>query len=440
MNFAFDRHDELPFRNRRITVAGGGVSGRAAARLAAVKGAAVRVVDTNPGLDPTPFAALGPAVTLERGPHSAAQFAEADLIILSPGVDARKLEPFLNDRSRERLVAESELASWFIEAPIVAITGTNGKTTTTKLIADMLQAAGKHVFVGGNIGTPLSESVCSGTPMDAVALEISSFQLMTCRTLKPRVGALLNLSPNHLDWHRSMDEYVAAKLSLFARQEEGDLAILPAAQRAELEPRLKTRARVLWYEPQRRFDAPGLPGAHNIANLEVAWQAVSFLGLSLPDAARAAADFVPPRHRIERVDEINGVLYVDDSKATTLEAVAAAVRSFNRPVRLLMGGVYKGGDVRSLAPTFREHVVQIGLFGAAREVFESALQNDFDVFWEPDLPAAVQRLAAAARPGDAVLLSPGTASFDLYRSYAQRGDHFQQIVREIAGKFGGARA
>ncbi|MGE4551466.1 MAG: UDP-N-acetylmuramoyl-L-alanine--D-glutamate ligase [Desulfovibrionaceae bacterium] len=433
MMFEFDRHDENALRGRRITVVGGGVSGRAAARLAAAKGAAVRVVDANPDLDPAPFAALGPAVTLERGPHSPAQFADADLVVLSPGVPARKLDPFLDDRARDRLVAEFELASWFTDAPMVAITGTNGKTTTTKVIAAVFEAAGKSVFVGGNIGTPLSESVYAGERPDVLVMEISSFQLMACRTLKPRVGILLNVSANHLDWHRDMDEYIDAKLSLFARQDESDLAILPARQRAELEPRLKTRAQVLWYEPQVRFDAPNLPGAHSVANLEAVWRAVSFLGVDEPTAARAVAAFVPPHHRIERVAEVAGVLYVDDSKATTLEAVAAAVKSFDRPVRLLMGGVYKGGDVRSLIPVFQGHVVQIGLFGAAREVFEPALRDDFDLFWAPELPAAVARLAAAARPGDVVLLSPGTASFDLYKGYAQRGDHFQGIVKAMEG-------
>lgn len=429
--------DREELRNRKVAVVGAGRSGRAAAKLLDALGARVLLADADAALDPALLADLPASVRTELGPHRREQFADAELVVLSPGVPVKRLADVLADVAPERIIAELELACRFTDSPILAVTGTNGKTTTVTLIGELLRGAGKRVFVGGNIGTPLCEHLLAGEEDDVIVLEVSSFQLQNVRRFRPRVGVLLNFAPNHLDYHTDLEEYLSAKLNLFARMDERGAAVLPEEMRAQLEPRDFTRARRLWFapgdEPAASLEAPHLPGAHNRANIAAAWLAVRELGVTLEQAAATLREFHPLPHRQQPVAEKNGVRFVDDSKATTFEAVAAALRSFDRPVRLLLGGVYKGGDVAAeLLPAMRGRVVQVGLFGAAREVFEPALKDAFPTFWEPGLEPAVRRLYADANPGDVILLSPGTASFDAYKGYAARGDHFKRIAEALA--------
>ncbi|MBU1248300.1 MAG: UDP-N-acetylmuramoyl-L-alanine--D-glutamate ligase [Proteobacteria bacterium] len=412
-------------------VVGAGASGIAAARLLAELGAQVRVVDTNTKVDPSVVAAIGFDVDLQLGPHSRVQFDDADIVVLSPGVPVKKMTDVLTGVPARKIVAELELASWFTVAPVLAVTGTNGKTTTTTLISHILEHAGKKVFTGGNIGTPLCQYLLDSEPADVLVLEVSSFQLQNVRLFRPHVGLLLNFSANHLDYHVDMEEYLQAKLNLFAQQDEQDTAILPLWMKQELEERNIGNGTRLYFEPQDLFEAPHLPGAHNRANITAAWLAVREFGVTEAQAAEAIRVFKPLSHRQEPVAEKNGVLFVDDSKATNLDAVIAAVQSFDRPVRLLLGGVFKGGDVATLLPACLGRVVQVGLFGAGRDTFEGPLKTKFDLFWEDNLEKAVGRLAADAKPGDVVLLSPATASFDAYKSYADRGDHFRRIVEDL---------
>jgi UDP-N-acetylmuramoylalanine--D-glutamate ligase len=432
-----DIRDRELLRDRKAVVVGAGRSGRAASALLAAIGANVLLADTNETLAPDIARELGANVRLELGPHSRAQFAEAEIVVLSPGVPVRRMADVLADVPPRKIVGELELASWFTNSPILAVTGTNGKTTTTTLIGEILRGSGRSVFVGGNIGTPLCEHLLGGGQADVIVLEVSSFQLQNVHLFKPQVGVLLNFAPNHLDYHEDLEEYLSAKLNLFARMDEDGAAVLPASMREELETRDFTQARKLWFGPDDAeasdFDAPHLPGAHNRANIAAAWLAVKQLGVTRAQAAEAIRAFFPLPHRQQPVAEVNGVLFVDDSKATTLDAVSAALRSFDRPVRLLLGGVFKGGDVaRELVPAMRGRVVQVGLFGAAREIFEPALADEFDTFWEADLEKAVKRMHACARSGDVILLSPATASFDSYKSYGERGDHFKRIAEELA--------
>ncbi len=419
-------------RGRQAVVVGAGKSGLAAAELLLRLGARVALADARTDLAPAALGPLAGQLELRLGAHTPAQFADAGLVVLSPGVAAKKIAAALAPVAPGNVVAELEFASWFLEDPILAVTGTNGKTTTTTLISAMLEDAGKTVFTGGNIGTPLCRFLLDGSHADVVVLEVSSFQLQNCQTFAPKVGVLLNFAANHLDYHADMEEYLAAKLNLFARMDATGLAVLPQEMRAGLEPRHFTKARTVWFGPTDRIPAPHLPGAHNRANVEAAWQAVSAFGVDLASARATAAAFQPLAHRLQAVGEKNGVLFVDDSKSTTLDSTAAAVKSFERPVRLLLGGVFKGGDVAGLIPALTGRVVEIALFGAAREVFEPALAGRFPLTWEPDLERAVRRLWTSARPGDVLLLSPATASFDAYKGYAARGDHFQRIVKELA--------
>ncbi|MBU1042073.1 MAG: UDP-N-acetylmuramoyl-L-alanine--D-glutamate ligase [Proteobacteria bacterium] len=429
------------FENRLVVVVGAGVSGLAACRFLLTLGAKVRLVDAKADLSQDVLLKVTPnpadaGLTLEAGPHTPAQFADAHLVVLSPGVPVKKLAAVLAGVDPWRVVAEMEFASWFLDEPVIAITGTNGKTTTTTLVGHILTHAGLTPFVGGNIGTPLCDYLMSESPADVLVIEISSFQLQNCRTFAPRVAALLNFSANHLDYHLDMEEYLSAKLNLFARQDHGCKAIAPEAMREELEARGFTRAQRDYFRADTDFECPGLPGAHNRENIAAAWRMVEPFGITEAQARAAIAAFKALPHRIEPVGEVGGVLFVNDSKATTLDSVAAAVKSFDRPVRLLMGGVFKGGVVEDILPALRERVVSVGLFGASREVFEPALSPHFPVAWDQTLEAAVRRQAALAKPGDMILLSPATASFDAYSGYTERGRDFARVAQVLASEAG----
>ena len=422
--------------DKRGVVVGAGKSGLAAARLLDVLGARVRVVDRNESLSPDALGDLKDSVELVTGEHKKEHFSDADIIVLSPGVPVKKMAHALEEVEERRIVSELEFASWFIQAPVLAITGTNGKTTTTTLVSEIFRHAGVKAFTGGNIGTPLCEYLLGPDRAEVIVLEVSSFQLQNCRLFKPRVGVFLNFAANHLDYHENMAEYLGAKLTLFARMTEDDTALLHESLRPLLTKTFGgtafTQAQVQWFGPTDRFEAPHLPGEHNRSNVEAAWQAVSRLGVTEAQAAEAIKNFRPLAHRIEQVREVNGVLYVDDSKATTLDAVVAAVRTFDRPVRLLMGGMWKGGDVDAFAEEVKDEVTHVGLFGGSREILEGPLSRVFPVTWDETLSQAVLRQAREASEGDVVLLSPATSSFDQYSSYGERGDDFRRAVEGLA--------
>ncbi|WP_022655185.1 UDP-N-acetylmuramoyl-L-alanine--D-glutamate ligase [uncultured Desulfovibrio sp.] len=429
-------------RGRRIqigelaVVVGAGRSGLAAARLLRREGARVRLLDRNTAaLSPEQAASLQKlGVDVQLGEHSPEQFEHAAFVVPSPGMPVAKLAQYLGDtcEGAPEVLAEMELA-WrcLNDEPVLAVTGTSGKTTTASLAAAMLQAQGYTVFLGGNIGTPLSEYVLSGRKADVLALEISSFQLQACSTFCPRAGVLLNITPNHLDYHKDMAEYAEAKFRLFRCQGEGDLAVLGADLR-ELARGFNLRAHQVWVRESNRFPQSGLLGAHNKFNEEAAWQACRFFGVSEANAARAVARFKPLPHRLELVRERGGVLYVNDSKCTTVSSLKVALRAFDRPLRLLCGGKFKGGDLADLSDLVRERVREVALFGASREHFEKAWQGLVSLSWHPTLEEAVRALAASADKGDVVLLAPATSSFDLYDNYMARGDDFKHIVSELA--------
>jgi len=416
----------------RAVVVGAGKSGVAAARLLHALGAKVRMVDANEALAPQVTAEVERYAELQTGPHSSEQFTDADIIVLSPGVPAKKLTPYFKGVPGRKIVAELEFASWFIDAPIIAITGSNGKTTTTTLIGELLEKSDRHVFVGGNIGTPLCEYLMDMEQADVIVLEVSSFQLQNCRQFKPDVAVFLNIAPNHLDYHEDMEEYLEAKLRLFARQTPDDLAVVHESLKPVIGGRPFTEAEVVWYSSAKRFDAPHLPGEHNRANVQAAWRAVQRFGVKPQQAERIISEFRPLENRLENIGQADGVTFVNDSKATTLEAVAAAVKSFgSSPVRLLMGGKFKGGDVAELARRMEGHVAQVGLYGGSRDIFEGPLKKYFPVSWDESMEAAAKRLFAHSHAGDVILLSPGTSSFDQYPNYKERGDDFKRIFGEL---------
>lgn len=413
-------------------VVGAGVSGMAAARLLTHLGARVRLVERDArGAAFVGDMAVSHGWDVVTGEHDQRQFMDANLVILSPGVNKRILEPYLGAVRPAQVISELELAFGYVNEPVIAVTGTSGKTTTTTLIGRFLEAMGKKVFVGGNIGTPLSDYVLDKAGADILVLEVSSFQLQGSPTFRPQVGVLLNISPNHLDYHADMDEYVQAKLSMFTRQVESDTAIFPMEMRESLDRAEVTRARRVFYEAGSRLRCAALPGRHNQANMEAAFLACAGFGLDEPTAQAALDTFQALPHRLQTVAKYGSVLFVDDSKGTTVQALAAALEAFDRPILLLAGGVFKGGDLAGLASLVAKKVRMVGLFGAGREVFEQAWAGMVPLFWEPTLEQAVDQLWAKARPGDVVLLSPATASFDLFTDYKARGRAFQKRVQHL---------
>ena len=424
-------------RGRRIepgelaVVVGAGRSGLAAARLLRRAGARVRLLDSNlkalAGREvlAAELAALG--IDVQLGEHSAAQFAGAAFVVPSPGMPVARLAGLVDTHVSE-ILAEMELAWRYLDdEPVLAITGTSGKTTTASLAAAMLHEQGYAVFLGGNIGTPLSEYVLGGKKADVLVLEISSFQLQACTTFCPRAGILLNITPNHLDYHKDMAEYTEAKFRLFRCQDEGDLAVLGEDLQA-LADAHRLKARKVFVKATDRFPTSCLMGAHNRINEEAAWQACRLFGVTEASATKAVERFQPLPHRLERVRELGGVLYVNDSKCTTVSALQVALEAFDRPVRLLCGGKFKGGDLAGLADLLRAKVQEVVLFGASREHFEKAWQGIVPISWHETMDPAVRFASANARSGDVVLLAPATSSYDLYKNYEQRGDDFKHIV------------
>lgn len=418
-------------------VVGGGRSGQAAARLLRRLGATVRLLERNAEKLPGGFTAWAASEGVEilGGEHRREYFLDADILIPSPGAAVSMLRPLLTPGEEPEIMAETELAWRQLEGePVLAVTGTSGKTTTISMCAAMLEAQGLNVFLGGNIGTPLSEYVLAraeGRPRaDVLALELSSFQLQTCTTLRPRVAVLLNISANHLDYHKDMREYIEAKMRLFRCQDASCLAVFGPGLRG-LPERMKVSARTGYFDPDSgRFPDMQLIGPHNHANAEAAWQACREFGVTLENARRAMQRFKPLPHRLERIAEKDGVLYVNDSKCTTVEALKVALASFERPVLLLAGGRFKGGDLAGLAPLLKRHVKAAGLYGASREVFENAWKDILPTSWDETLRLALARLRGMARPGDVVLLAPATSSYDQYENYRERGDDFRRAVLE----------
>lgn len=417
-------------RGMLAVVVGTGASGQAAAKLLHELGARVRVVDRNEKNVPKSFSTIIDEYGFEvaYGEHSSEQFAGAELVVPSPGVAVRKLLPYLPDMCK--VLAEIELAWRCLDIPTLAVTGTNGKTTTVSLCARMLEEAGKKVFLGGNIGTPLSDFVLRDEAADVLVLELSSFQLQTTESFRPQVGVLLNISPDHLDYHENMEEYQQAKMRLFANQECSDMAIL-GEDIARRVSSFAGNAQKQIFSATNRFPHASLQGIHNRANMEAAWLACQPFGVDMAAAERAVANFSAAPHTLQHVDIVRGVHCINDSKATTVESLRAALESFDTPVLLLAGGVYKGGDLASLIPLLREKVRAVGLYGGNREIFEMAWKGSIPLCWQQSMELAVQGLMEKAQEGDVLLLSPATSSFDQYASYKARGNDFIRIVEAL---------
>lgn len=430
-----------------MAVLGLGISGMQAARFMAAKGADVLVRDEgdSPRLREraTELAEFG--VRTELGDEVGAGVA-FDLVVLSPGIPLSK--PLVRGFSDAHVpvIGELELAAQYCDCPMVAVTGTNGKTTTTELIAAALREAGREIEVAGNIGTAFTEAVKKSADLDAMVLEVSSFQLETTAEFRPAVSVMLNLTPDHLDHHASMEEYRAAKLRIFAHQTSEDVAVVNAAfdLPEELQPQVKTFSAfgipadyffadgVLLAdgEPVMKLAETNLFGQHNAENLLAALAAVEAMEVDRAAAVRAFKAYRPQPHRCEPVGEINGVRYLNDSKATNIDALEKALLSMTTPVVLIAGGKDKGLDFGGLTELVAERCAAALVTGQMGpklyELWNQALPCELC----DDLETAVNSAQEIAESGDIVLYSPGCSSFDAYANYAERGNHFRQLVAE----------
>lgn len=431
-----------------VTVFGLGRSGRAAARLLRRRGCAVQVVDSQAGP-----AQEETAAELEKegiGCHLGEAAAPAALAgawaVLSPGIDPAV--PLVRDfvATGRPVLSEIELAWRASSGRVVAITGTNGKTTTTELTKHLLNGLGVQAVACGNIGRTFSEAVLEDAGTEVFVVEVSSFQLEACSLFAPEVAVWTNFSANHLDRYRDEDEYFAAKARIFAAQDSTQWAVVQLGGRLpELHARTITfsaevgeadftlrdgwicRGEERWIEQS----TTRLPGPHNAENLMAAGGVLTALGYPLAAAVQSASTYTPPAHRCEPVAEIDGVLFVNDSKSTNLDALARAVLGQTRPLVLIAGGKDKGFDYAPLAGLVREKVRHAVLLGQMRERIARDWPGVPHTLAE-SLPEAVRLARDVAPPGGVVLLSPGTSSFDMFRSYEERGEVFKEAVRALA--------
>jgi len=432
---------------RRVLVLGLGMSGRSAASFCAERGAAVVAADERPAHALADLADLAGRVELALGrpfPDPAA----FDLVVPSPGVPRERWA----DRAREAL-GDVELAFRHLRVPVVAVTGTNGKSTTTRLVEAMLLASGLRARAAGNVGAPALGLV--GEPLDVAVLEVSSFQLESASSFRPRVGVVLNVTEDHLDRHGSFAAYVEAKARLVARQTPDDLAVLNADDPVARGMTTRTRARVrtfraagavadgAWWDaeclvlstpdgvrriPVERF---GLAGRHNRENAAAALLAAAGAGADPMRAARALTDFRALPHRAEIVGRVGGVTWVDDSKATNVGAALRALESFGASILWIAGGRAKGADLRPLAEAASK-VRAAFVLGEAAPALAELLRGRTHVERVADLEAAVERAASLAAPGDVVLLAPACSSLDQFRNAEERGERFRAAVAALA--------
>jgi UDP-N-acetylmuramoylalanine--D-glutamate ligase len=354
------------------------------------------------------------------------------------------------------VVSEIELAYRFLKVPVIAVTGTNGKTTTTTLLGEILKRSGKKTFVGGNIGNPLIEYAGGPQKADFIVAEISSFQLQWIEKFRPFIGVLLNITCDHINYHGSFAEYRRIKTRVFVNQTKADFAILNAADKEQKGIARAINSRIARFSSKNVLQKgifiknknmvlrmPGakeekyplsiisLPGLHNVENVMAAIMAARFCGCSRDNIIAAVASFRGLPHRIEFVDEKNSIKFYDDSKGTNVGSVKRALETFTQPVILLLGGRDKDGDFETLKPLLAAKAKKVVLFGEARNRIESLIGGDIPVFKKAKLREAVESAYKNAQSGDVILLSPGCASFDEFANYKERGNFFKDVVRNI---------
>lgn len=450
----------MNLKGKKVLVVGAGKSGLAVSRFLAGKQSIVVLTDAGnpvyPGGELDQLKHEGVDLVLGRYPE--VRKGSFDLVVLSPGV------PLSEDPARAALAqgieitGELELAYIFARAPIIAITGTNGKTTTTALLGEIFKDAGWKTLVGGNIGLPLVTEIEKYGLKDMIVAEVSSFQLETTRSFKPKVGLLLNITPDHLDRHLTMENYVEAKAKIFANQGPGEYAVLnydnlltaalgdrPKGQviffsrRVELQKGVFVRAGKITANLDGKetvvcgIGELGIPGAHNLENALAAVAAAVAVRVDNASLAGTLKRFKGVPHRLEFVAEISGVRYINDSKGTNPDASIKALEAYESPIVLIAGGKNKGSDFGEFARKVKEKARVLVVLGQSAQLIAEAVRaNGFEnIQAAVDFEEAVNLAHKAARPGDIVLLSPACASWDMFKSFEERGDLFKRLVHGL---------
>jgi UDP-N-acetylmuramoylalanine--D-glutamate ligase len=449
----------MDLHNKRVLVVGLGKSGVAAALFLKTKGARVTVSDTKTPdeLKEEIPRLLDEGIAVETGGHGERTFQNQDLIVVSPGVPL-DAPPLLQARALgEKVIGEVELAGQFFPGRIVAITGSNGKTTTTALAGEVVANGGFPTVVGGNIGTPAISLVGQATEDTIAVLEVSSFQLETIETFRPYVAVVLNVTPDHLDRHRTFNAYIDAKARIFGNQQSRDFAVLNADDPNCFAMASRTRAQVFWFSRKKEVkqgayiheggilfrDSAGqrevmlasdipLKGAHNVENVLAAVCVGVLCDVEPRRISKAVREFRAVEHRLEHVASIHGVEYYNDSKATNVDATIKALESFAANIHLILGGKDKGSDYSVLNDLLKQRVKRVYTIGAAAAKIESQIKGAAEIVRSETLENAVRRAADTAQPGDIVLLAPACASFDQFRNYEHRGKVFKEVVSSLA--------
>jgi UDP-N-acetylmuramoylalanine--D-glutamate ligase len=476
----------MELAGKRVLVVGLGASGLAAARFLKKRGARVTVSDTRPGtLIAELPALLDEGIMVEAGSHGLLTFRRQDLIVVSPGVPSNVPELMQVRAMGMRIIGELELGAQFLQGEVIAITGSNGKTTTTTLMGEILKAAGRTTLVGGNIGTPVTElaeesldifrqheeaaglSTASAKSADSgrddkvavwSVLEVSSFQLETIETFKPRIAMVLNITPDHLDRHGSFENYAAAKTRITEFQTADDFLVLNAEDVKTQLVAAKTKAQIFWFSAKRQIKQgafvhgdgiyfmpqegakaePIMPlaeiplvGAHNVENVLAAVCAARLAGVEASVIRATVAEFRAVEHRLEFVREVAGVRYFNDSKATNVDATVKAIEAFEGGIWLILGGKDKDSDYATMADLLRERVKGVITIGSAAEKIERQLAGVVKIERAETMERAVSLAHGYARTGDVVLLAPACASFDQFDNYGHRGRVFKELVQGL---------
>jgi len=458
----------MDVKGKRVLVVGLGKSGVASAQFLAARGARVTVSDTRSQneLKTQIPALLDRGIAVETGVHGERTFRDQDLIVVSPGVPS-DLPQLVRARAQGiRVIGEIELAAHFLKGKIVAITGSNGKTTTTTLCGELIASASQRTLVGGNIGTPVILLVDDSTDDTVNVIEVSSFQLETIETFHPYIAVVLNITPDHLDRHGSMEAYTAAKARIFENQTVSDFSLLNLDDEGSAGLRSQTKGQLCWFSRKRELtgDQTGafvragqiywrdgmheqaimpaaeipLKGAHNLENVLAAVAVGRLCGCDGVTIAAAVRKFKAVEHRLQFIASIAGVEYYNDSKATNVDATIKAIESFPGNIHLILGGKDKDSDYTQMNPLLRERVKRVYTIGSAAEKIRSHVQSAVEVLPCKTLDSAVERAHDMAKSGDVVLLAPACSSFDQFENYEHRGRTFRALIERMAAPAGSA--
>jgi UDP-N-acetylmuramoylalanine--D-glutamate ligase len=447
----------MELKGKKVLVVGLGKSGLAAALFLRRRGAQVTVSDVRSAeaLATDIPALLDEGIMVEAGGHGLLTFRRQDLIVVSPGVPLDTPELVQVRSFGLPIIGEIELAAQFLKGKMLAITGSNGKTTTTSLCGEILMAAKLPVQVGGNIGLPVIALVDESKEDGWSVLEVSSFQLETTFTFRPEIAVILNITPDHLDRHGTFENYAAAKEKIFANQTADDALILNADDDVTSKVAARAKSRIFWFSRKRvvrqgtfvhegaivyraseqsapefilKLDAITLKGSHNIENVLAAVCAARLAGVEAEAIRTAVAGFTAVAHRLEFVASLNGVDYYNDSKATNVDAAMKAIDAFPGGIHLILGGKDKNSDYRLMRPLLHERVKTVYTIGAAAEKIHTHIEGAVPIVSSGTLDVAIAQAAGAAQPGEIVLLAPACSSFDQFQNYEHRGQVFKDLV------------